>query len=278
MIRIVTDSSADVSTQLIAELGITVIPIRIGLGTRVYRDGVDIHRSDFYRQLARGGILPSSRPPLLEDIHQAYERSLKSGDQIVSIHLSSKLSETVRVAQGATKAFLGRSKITVVDSRLISWGLGTLVTAAAEAARSGASIWEILRLIRGMIPHIYMVFFVGNVDYLEHREGPGRRRRFTDGLMGVRPLLIVEDGQIMPMERVRGRGKAADRLFEFVAEFARFEQAVVLQGRLSDESQSLFERLMDVFPEKRLALKPYGPALAAYLGPDALGVGVYEGV
>lgn len=278
MIRIVTDSSADLSPQLVADLGITVIPIRIRLGTRVYHDGVDIHQADLYRGLAQSGILPTSSPPLLEEFHRAYERLLKSDDQILSIHLSSKLSRTVEVAQGATKAFLGRNKITVVDSNLISWGLEILVAAAAEAARRGASVDEILRLIRGMIPHIYLVFFVENMGYLEPRTYSGRSRRFTDGLMGVRPLLIVEDGQIMPMERVRSRGRAADRLFEFVAEFARFERAVVLQGRLSDETQSLFERLMDVFPEKRLGIKSYGPTLAAYLGPDALGVGVYEGV
>jgi len=278
MIRIVTDSSADLCPQLVAELGITVIPIRICLGTKIYHDGVDIRRSDFYHQMARGDILPTSRPPLREEFHRAYERLLRSGDQILSIHLSSKLSKTSEVARGATKAFLGRNRITVIDSCLISWGLGILVGTAAEAARGGASVEEILRLIRGMIPHIYMVFFVENVGYLERRRYAGRSRRFTDGLMGVRPLLIVEDGRIMPMARVRSRGKAADRLFEFVAEFARFERVVVLQGRPSDETQSLFERLMDVFPEKRLDIKPYGPALATYLGPDALGVGVYEGI
>ncbi|HUT14892.1 MAG TPA: DegV family protein [Anaerolineae bacterium] len=278
MIRIVTDSSADLSPQRAAELGVTVIPIRIGLGTRVYDGGVGIRRSDFYDQLARSGILPTARPPLLEEFHEAYRRLLKSGDQILSIHLSSKLSKTVEVAQGATKAFLGGNKITVVDSSLISWGLGVLVTSAAEAARRGATVEQVLRLIRGMIPHIYMVFYVENMGYLERRDGFGRRQRFTDGLIGVRPLLIVEDGQITPMERVRSRGKATDRLFEFVAEFARFEQAVVLQGRASDDTQTLFERLLDVFAEKRLDIKPYGPALATYLGPDALGVGVYEGL
>jgi len=278
MIRIVTDSSSDISPHLAAELGITVIPIRINFGTRVYYDGVDLNRPDFYSQLARQGALPNAEPPSPEEFHRIYSRLLQGADQILSIHVSSKLNNTVQIARDAAKAFLGRDSITVMDSRLASWGLEILVTTAAEAVQKGLSIEEVVRLIRGMIPHIYMVFFVENLDYLERRRGWNKNRKFTDGLLGVRPLLIMEDGEIMPMEKVRTRGKAVDRLFEFVAEFARFERVMVLQGRRADEARLLFERLIDVFPEKRLGIKSYGPALATHLGPDALGVVVYEGM
>lgn len=278
MIRIVTDSSSDISPHLAAELGITVIPMRISLGTKAYYDGVDIDRNDFYRYLVKGMGRPTVEPPLLEEFQNVYKRLLKGTDQILSIHVSSKLNQTVQVAEEATKAFLGRSKITVVDSRMISWGLELLVTVAAEAAQRAASVEDIVRLIRGVIPHIYMVFFVENLDYVEGYGRFGRKRRFTDSLPGFRPLLIMEDGGIMPMERIRSRGKPTERLFEFVAEFARFDRATILQGRLSDGAQSLFEHLIEAFPEKRLDIKPYGLALASYLGPDALGVGVYEGI
>jgi DegV family protein with EDD domain len=278
MIRVVTDSSADLPPQVVGDLGITVIPVRIDLGTGVYTDGAGVRRTEFYRQLARSGVAPTSRAPLPEEFHRAYQGLLKTGDQILSIHLSSKLSGTAQTAQEATEAFLGRTKVTVVDSCLISWGLGVLATTAADLARRGASLEEILRQIRGMIPHIYMVFFVENMGYLERWTYLGRRRQFGDGPMGARPLLIFEDGQIVPMNRVRSRGRATDRLLEFVAEFSRFERAVVLRGPLADEASALFEHLVEAFPGKRLDIKSYGPALAAYLGPHALGVGVYEGI
>lgn len=278
MIRIVTDSSSDISPHLAAELGITVIPMRISLGTKAYYDGVDIDRNGFYRYLVKGMGRPTVEPPLLEEFQNVYKRLLKGTDQILSIHVSSKLNQTVQVAEEATKASLGRSKITIVDSRMISWGLELLVTVAAEAAQRGASVEDIVRLIRGVIPHVYMVFFVGNTDYVDCYGRFGRKRRFTDHLPGFRPLLIMEDGGIVPMERIRSRGKPTERLFEFVAEFARFDRATILQGRLSDGAQSLFEHLIEAFPEKRLDIKPYGLALASYLGPDALGVGVYEGI
>lgn len=278
MVRIVTDSSSDISPRLAAELGITVLPLRINLGTEVYYDGVDIDRSDFYRYLAKSGDRPTVEPPLLKEFQNAYRRLLKGTEQVLSIHVSSRLNRTAEVAQEATKAFLGRSKITVVDSQMISWGLELLVTVAAEAAQRGASVEEIVRLIRGVIPHIYMVFFVENLDYVEGRGYRGRKRMLSGHFPGLRPLLIIEDGEVMPLERVRSRGTSTDRLFEFVAEFAGFDRVTILQGRLSDGTQTLFERLIEAFPKKRLDIKPYGVALATYLGPNALGVGVYEGI
>ena len=277
MIKIVTDSASDISPHLAAELGITVIPMRIGFGTRVYHDGVDIDRANFYRHLTKSMVLPTADPPTPEEFQQVYSRLLKSADQILSVHVSSKLSKTVQVAQETAKAFLGRSKITVVDSRLVSWGQELLVTSAAEGAQRGIPVDDIVRLVRGIIPHVYMVFFVENVEYLERYGHSGRNRILTDNLPGVRPLLIMEDGEVVPMEKVRTRGKSVDRLLEFVSEFARFDRAMILQGRPSDEAQLLFERLVELFPEKRLDIRPYGPTLATVLGPDALGIVVHEG-
>jgi DegV family protein with EDD domain len=278
MIRIVTDSSSDISPQVASELGITVIPARINFGTKVYHDGVDIDRVEFYRHLAKSMVLPTTEPPLLEEFQHVYSQLLKSADQILSVHVSSKLNKTVQVAQEAAKTFLGRNKITVVDSRLVSWGIELLVSMAADAAQRGLSVEEIVRLARGIVPHVYMVFFVENLEYLERHVHSGRSRIFTDNLPGVRPLLIMEEGEIVPMDKVRTRGKSVDRLVEFVSEFARFERVVILQGRPSDEAQLLFTRLLEAFPEKRIDIRPYGPTLATCLGPDALGIAVYEGI
>jgi DegV family protein with EDD domain len=278
MIRIVTDSSSDISPRLATELGVTVVPIRINLGAKVYHDGVDIDRNDFYRHLTKTGVSPTVMPPLLAEFSSVYTRLLKDTDQILAIHISSRLSRTAQVARDAAKAFLGRNKITVIDSRMISWGLGLLVTVAAEAARRGESVEEIVRLIRGVIPHVYMVFFAENLAYWQRY---GRRRRVgtsAETLPGYRPLLIVEDGEIVPLERVRSRGRSVDRLYEFLVEFAHFERATVLHGRLADDGQVLFEQLIEAFPEKRLDIQPYGPVLATHLGPGAFGVGVYEGL
>ena len=278
MIRIVTDSSSDISPSLAAELGVTVIPIRISFGSKVYHDGVDIDRNEFYRHLTTAAVTPTVEPPLLQDFHKVYNRLLRGSDQVLAIHVSARLNRTAQVAREAARSFLGQDKITVVDSRMISWGLRHLVVLAVEAAHRQASAPEIVRLIRGIIPHIYMVFYAENADHWERSRAHRRDRVLPEGMPGFKPLLIVEEGEIVPMERVRSRGKSVDRLHEFLSEFARFEQAAVLQGHLADDAHLLFEQLVEAFPESRLSIQPYGSALASYLGPSALGLGVYEGL
>jgi DegV family protein with EDD domain len=277
MVRIVTDSSSDISPSLAAELGVTVVPIRIKLGSGVYLDGVDIDHNEFYRQLSRGPVLPQVEPPLVEEFQAAYDSLLKGTEPILAIQMSSQLSGVAQVARDAAKAFVGRGKVTAIDSRMVSWGLKILVGLAAEAAQRGTSVDETVRLIRGVIPHIYMVFFTDTLEYWERHRRRARSRTHAEPVQGLKPLLIVEDGEIVPMERVRSRGKPVDRLFEFVTEFAYFERATVLRGRFTDDAQALYQRLTDVFPKQKLDIEPYGPALATYLGPGALGVGVYEG-
>ena len=176
MVKIVTDSSSDISPHLATELGITVVPVRISFGTKVYYDGIDMDRSSFYQQLGRSAALPTVEPPRLEELQQTYGQLVKGSDQILSIHSSSSMNKTVRVAQEAAKSFLGRSKIAVVDSRMISWGLALVVSMAAEAAARGSSVDDIVRLIRGMVPHIYMVFLAENLDYLDRGSYTGRGR------------------------------------------------------------------------------------------------------
>jgi DegV family protein with EDD domain len=278
MIKIVTDSSSDISAQLATQLGVTVLPVRIRLGDQIYRDGVDIDRSRLYRHLAQNPGRPFLEPPLPEDFQKAYSQLLTGTDQVLSLHLSSRISNTIQVAQEAARAFLGRSKITVVDSHTISWGLELLVSFAAQAAQRGATVEDIVRLVRGTIPHLYMVFYVDSPDYTEYCARLSRIRAQAESLSGLKPLLIMEEGEILPMERVRVRGKPTERLLEFVSEFAHFDRATILQGRLSDGAQALFEQLIQAFPRKRFDIKPYGLALASCLGPDALGIGVYEGL
>jgi fatty acid-binding protein DegV len=135
---------------------------------------------------------------------------------------------------------------------------------------------DIVRLTRGMIPHIYMVFFVENLEPLERQRFVSRSRVVGDGGPGGRPLLIVEDGEIAALDKVRTRGKSVDRLFEFVSEFAHFGRVTILQGRMADEAQLLFQRLNESFRDKPLEVRPYGATLATILGPDALGVSVYD--
>jgi len=276
--RIITDSTAYLTPDQIAEHEITVLPVDIHLGDQKIRVGSDHNLRQLFQrmvadraQIARAVIPPSA-------FEEAYGQLGRQTDQILVIVGSSKLSSGFRAAKSVANAFLGRCRIAVLDSMATSWGLGLLVGAAAEAAEAGQSLDEIVRLVRGMLPHIYVVLFVERLDYLEkgNRIGPGQALLGT--MLNIKPLLIMEEGEIIPLEKVRTRANAIEKLADFVAEFANIEQVVIMQSPLGNGTELLVEHLNLILPGRTFPVIQYDAVLACHLGPDAMGVTVYEGL
>ena len=280
MVKVVTDSTAHLEPGVTEELGISIAPLNIHFGDEVLRDGIDITTAEFFRRLGRSSEMPTSSPPSRSTFEEIYSELGKTTDEIISIHISSKLSQTCAVANAAAASYLGRRNILIVDSLTTSLGLGILATAVAKAAAQGRNLDEIVRLLRGMIPHIYIVFFVETLDYLERGGYIGRAQAILGSMLGIKPLLIIEDGKIVPLEKVRTRLSAIDKLFEFVVEFSHIEQMAILQKSpvATEETLILIERLEMVLPEMEFPIITYGPVLATHVGPSTMGVIVYEGM
>jgi DegV family protein with EDD domain len=278
-VKIVTDSTAQLETSVANKLGITVVPLTVRLGDETFQEGVDITAEEFFQKLDRSSAIPVAFPPSVEDFRAVYTKLSKTTDQIMSIHISSKLSQTCNRATAATQAFLGRCEITVVDSLTTSLGLGILVTAAAQAAVKGQPLDEIEFMIRGMIPRIYIVFLSETLEYLERKGRIGQSQALLGTMLNIKPFLAIEDGEIIPMEKVRTREGAVDKLFEFLGEFSHIEQIAIMQSTPEplEETKLLIERLQTVFPNVDPPIQVYGPVLACHIGPNGLGVIVYEG-
>jgi DegV family protein with EDD domain len=279
-VKIVTDSTAYLEPSVTRKLGITVIPLTVHLGNEAFLEGVDITAEEFFQKLDRSPDMPTASPPSVEDFLAVYNKLSKTADQIMSIHVSSKLSQTCDRATAASLAFLGRCAITVVDSLTTSLGLGILATAAAEAAAQGQSLEEIEFLIRGMIPRIYIVFLAETLEYLERKGRIGQAQALLGTMLNIKPFLAIEDGEIIPLEKVRDSEGAVDKLFEFVGEFSQIEQMAILQSTPEpiEETKMLIERLEMIFPKIKPPILVYDPVLACHVGPNGLGVIVYEGV
>ncbi|HIP97241.1 MAG TPA: DegV family protein [Anaerolineae bacterium] len=279
-VKVVTDSAAYFEPGVAERLGIRIVPLRVHFGDETFREGIDITPERFFRKLAESPTPPTTSPPPPEEFRAVYRELNKTTDEILSIHVSSHLSRTCEVASAAASALLGRCEIVVVDSLTVSLGLGILAKAAAEAANRGESLDAIVRLVRGMIPHIYVVFFVETLDYLERGGRIGRAQALLGTMLGIKPFLTIEEGDIIPMEKVQDREKAVDKLFEFVAEFSHIEQIAIIQStpEPTEETNLLVERLELIFPDLKFPILVYGPSLATHIGPDTLGVIVYEGV
>jgi len=277
-VKVLTDSTADLPPKKVESLGITVVPLHIHFGSEVFRDGIDLTPREFFQRLHQSPFPPYASPPSEEEFHEAFRRLSEETDQVIAIHLSSRLNDTYKLACEVAESYLGQCEIVVVDSLTTSLALGALVMAAAEAAQGGANLGEIVRLMRGMIPHLYLVFFVETFEYLERGGRIGKAQALLGTMLGIKPLLIIEEGEIQPLEKVRTRSDALEKLYEFITEFPRIEKMTLLRGINGAEVEELLQRIEVTYPHLEVEVATYGPTLATYVGPGATGVFVYEGI
>ena len=280
-VHIVTDSSVHFPDPTLPQrLGVTVVPQTIQFGRQAYRDGLDLSPEEFFRRLPHYANLPTLHSPASDIFRDLYAEKLRQNRQILSIHVSGKMNDTVAHARQAADEFLGGNRIVVIDSLTTSIGLGWLAEAAAEAAERGAPLDEIVRIVRGMITHMYAVFFVDQLDYLERNGRLSKSQAVLGTMLGIKPFLTIEDGEIIPMEKVRTREKAIDKLLEFVSEFSSIDRVAIMQSgqQPTEDTRQLLDRLEQTFPGQRFPVLNYGPGLACQIGPNSLGVFVYEGL
>jgi DegV family protein with EDD domain len=269
-LKIVTDSTADLPPKLAEELGITVVPVYLRFGDEVFHDRVDISEDEFYRRLMHDPIHPSTTQPSPQDFIDVYRELAKEADGIVSIHLTSKLSGTYNSAVQAREAVGKECPIEVIDSQVVTMGLGQLAIAANELAKSGKSLPEVVEEVTQMIPSIHILGLLDTLKYLALGGRIGKMQALLGSLLNVKPMLTVKDGVLTPAGRARSRSKGVDLLYECVKKTADIQDLAVVYNTTLDEAQALVKRLGDVFPEERIQLARLGPALGVHAGPGIL--------
>ena len=277
-VAVVTDSMAYLEAANEPDLDITVVPFNIHIREKTLRDGIDISREEFFHQMERDRSAVSISPPSAEQFQRVYAQVHARTDEVLSIHVSRKLSHASANALRATEILLGRCQIVVLDSLTTSLGLGILASSAARHAKQGANLDEVVRIIRGMIPHLYIVMYTTDMEFLERRQHLSTSQAVLGSILGVKPILFLEDGQIMALEKVRTHERAVDKLFEFMAEFSDVAQAAILQRQTTPtaETRMLLARLQPLFPAIKFPIIQYDPVLATHIGPSAIGVVVHE--
>lgn len=277
-VRIVTDSTADLPADLAEQLNISVVPLSVIFGNEVFREGVDISHDLFYDKLVRSRVMPTTSAPSIGDFLAVYERLLKETDEIVSIHLSSKLSATHSVAcQAAQKVAERGATVEVIDSGSVSLGMTFIVTAAARAAAAGAGVDEIKRIAAEMIPRIRIIVTLDTLEYLRRGGRIGRARAFLGAVLKVKPLLSLRDGEVHPEERVRTKALAMDRTFQIATSYPRIKEAAVGYSTNPGDAEEMRRRLQEALPNVSIRVGRVGPVIGVHAGPGVLGIGVLEG-
>ena len=273
-VAIVTDSTADLPSQLTKSRSITVVPLTLNFEGRSLLDGVDIRPSEFYRKLPNATTHPTTSQPSAGQFAETYARLLNDHDEIVSIHISEKLSGTYASAvQGAEMTEAKR--VHVVDSQLVSMSLGLLTLAAAEMATQGSNAASIAERVTSMRENVQTYFSVATLEFLRRGGRIGRASAMLGSVLQVKPVLCIRDGLVTPLERVRTFDRALNRIIELTREVDRGKGLCVIVGHADAEADAeRVARALDPVAET-LMIQPLGPVVGAHAGPGVVGVGVY---
>ena len=278
-VTIVTDSATTIEPLVAKQLDVTILPLIVRIDGQDYQDGADLDHEGLLLRMARDRIRPHIVGPTADDFRRVYTRLTRSTNQIISLHSSASLSPICQEAQKAADEFRGRCDIVVMNSETLSLGLDILIREATRLANASVTLNEILRQIRGLMRRIYIVLITDTLDYLEHSHLISPAQAILGTMLGIKPFLALEEGKIIPMEKVRSRDRALDKLAEFASEFSNIEQMAILQSTPypTEETKMLLERLALITPDRQFPIMLYGPLLASHIGPDAMGLVVYEG-
>ena len=269
MVRVVTDSTCDIPAHLVRDLNIAVVPLNLHFGTSTFRDGVDITPEEFYERLASYRGLPTTSQPAVGTFQEVYRELADAGHDIISIHISSKLSGTHASAQTAARSFPDL-RINVIDSQFTSMAQGFLVIAAAEAALRGCDLDEVTRLVYEMIPRLHLYVVLDTLEYLRRGGRIGKASAFLGTLLHIKPIIKVKDGEVVPVEKVRTRSQALRRLVELTRQNGPLERLAVAHAASPLEAEHLVDQLSIFFPHEDVLIANVGTVIGTHVGPGAV--------
>ncbi|MFH1737072.1 MAG: DegV family protein [Actinomycetota bacterium] len=281
-IGIVTDSTTDRPLAEYKEHDIVMVPLVVRFGDELQRDWIDIDPEEFYRRMRASAILPQTSQPAVQDFVDAYRGLAKKCDHIISIHLTSKLSGTVRSAEAAANMVKDEISVTVIDSEVISLLLWAVIIRIDAARRAGEGFDKIIELIDECKRQAKLFFMVDTMKYLEKGGRVGKAQAFLGQMLAIKPILTLTDGG-MPTPQARASGTKA-ALREMVA-LVKQE----IDGRPADQELTLLTAHADS-PDMLAYLEGLiekaglrytnkitgwiGSVVGSYVGPGAIAIGV----
>jgi len=282
-IAIVTDSTATIPTELIKNYPIFVAPLQVIWDEKSYLDGIDIKPGDFYHRLSHSTSMPSTSQVTPSNFMTLYEDLIRKDYQIISIHISQKLSGTLDSATQAKLQFPG-AHIELFDSATTAMSMGFQVLAVARAASLGASLEECLAVAGKAREHTGVFFMASTLEFL-HRGGRiGGAARFLGTALDLKPIMEVRNGRIEAVERVRSINKAIDRMVELAVRRIASRSPIRLAGIHAndpDSAASLLEKVRGRFTitdVSETVLSEISPVLGTHTGPGTVGIAFMAGM
>ncbi len=269
-VKVVTDSTSDIPAYAAAELGIAVVPLAVKFGEESFLDGLDIGVSDFYDRLSGSRKLPTTAAPSPGQFLAEYEKAAREGRDVLSIHISRKLSGTYDAALLAKEQC--KARVEVIDSGSVTMGLGLMVVVAAKKAREGVPLERLLREVQEIHGRVRILGVVNTLEYLWKGGRIGLVHALMGSVLSIKPILSIRDGETFALERVRTRSRALARLWKICQADAPYDELSILYSTTPDEAESLLNKFASIYPRERTYKARFGPVLGSHLGPGVVGV------
>ena len=272
-VRILVDSTADIPADRARELGIAVVPITVLFGDEAFQDGVDLTGRDFYERLVTSSVMPTTATPSPLLFEEAFQKLIHEGATgILALHIGGELSASYNVSRTAAETVSAETGVPIVpiDTRQVSGGFGLAAEILAREARNGASLEQLTAHAKNLLARVRLVAIVDTLEYLQRGGRIGRGKAMLGTLLNVKPLIEIRDSQVVPLEQVRTRTKALERLGQIMGKLGPLEAVGIVQ---SDEAigaqlltvvRSLWNGPVETFS--------FGPAVGTHAGPGAGGI------
>lgn len=277
-IGIVVDSTADLPLDYYESRGILMVPLKVNFGSESYRDWIDIDPETFYQKLRSSSELPRTSQPSAAEFEAAYREIATRCEQIISIHLSSKLSGTVNSAQAA-KAALSHVPIHIIDTGLASIGTGVVAEAVFQAVKSGRSVEEVVAVAERVSQSITILFAVDTLEYLHKGGRIGKAQALLASVLNIKPILTLREGEVHPYKKIRGSKRVYQEMVEVLKELDPTKTLHL--GFAHASNPAALEVLKDLIEKsgikyQDLLASKIGPVIGTYTGPGAFALLFYQ--
>jgi DegV family protein with EDD domain len=281
MIKIVTDTTCDLTPEMVKEHDITIVPINIQFGTDSYQEGVNMDWDLFYRRIEETGELPQTSQPSPGVFAEEYRRLAreKGADAIISTHVTGKLSGTYQSACEAAELVKDEVKVYPHDSLAGSAALGLACMEASRMARAGKTAEEIIARLDEIRSRVNVILVLENLEYPRKSGRVGGLSAALGSILNLKPIVSLEDGLLDTLETVRTRKKSLARLLDIMEERVGTTALVdlgVIHARAPEVGQDMFSMAKDRFNCREAYLTELCASLTVHFGPGVIGLCVYE--
>jgi DegV family protein with EDD domain len=277
MIKIVTDTTCDLPSEWFSRYNITTIPVNIQFGLETFREGLTIDPDTFYTRINAHGVLPTTSQPSVGEFREVYQALAVDSSEILSIHLTSKLSGTWQTAMLAARQLKDEIKVTAFDSLTGSVGLGLMVREAAQFVAADLTVQEIIQRLETRRSQINVFILLKDLHYARMSGRVGRLRETLASVLKVKPIVGVDNGALILLERVRGQKKGFERMLALAEEMAGDAPVHVGMAHALDrpQAENLLARAQQRLNCQDAFITDLALSLAVHFGPGTIGFATY---